>query len=142
MVQANVRGRDIGSFVIEAQQNSINRPNYRLAYGDWGGQFENLVAAQNRLMIVVPACFFLIFMMLFTAWDRQSRLCWCLAGVPLAISGGILTLFLRDMPFSIPAAVGFIALSGIAVLNGLVMITHQRSCEKGMQTRKLLSKAH
>lgn len=137
VVQANVRGRDIGSFVIEAQQKLDQQA--KLPSGlwlDWGGQFENLVAAQNRLMIVVPACFFLIFMMLFTALGSAKQALLVFSGVPLAISGGILTLFLRDMPFSIPAAVGFIALSGIAVLNGLVMITYINDLvKKGMQTR-------
>jgi cobalt-zinc-cadmium resistance protein CzcA len=81
-------------------------------------------------MIVVQACFFLIFMMLFTALGSAKQALLVFSGVPLAISGGILTLFLRDMPFSIPAAVGFIALSGIAVLNGLGDDhLHQRSCE-------------
>ena len=125
VVQANVRGRDIGSFVAEAQaamDTSVKVPAGM--WLDWGGQFENLVAAQNRLMIVVPACFFLIFIMLFTALGSGKQALLVFSGVPLAISGGILTLALRDMPFSIPAAVGFIALSGIAVLNGLVMITY------------------
>lgn len=125
VVQANVRGRDIGSFVTEAQ--AAMETNAKVPPGmwlDWGGQFENLVAAQNRLMIVVPACFFLIFIMLFTALGSAKQALLVFSGVPLAISGGILTLALRDMPFSIPAAVGFIALSGIAVLNGLVMITY------------------
>jgi cobalt-zinc-cadmium resistance protein CzcA len=140
VVQANVRGRDIGSFVIEAQQKLDQQA--KLPPGlwlDWGGQFENLVAAQNRLMIVVPACFFLIFMMLFTALGSAKQALLVFSGVPLAISGGILTLFLRDMPFSIPAAVGFIALSGIAVLNGLVMITYINDLvKKGMQTREAI----
>lgn len=125
VVQANVRNRDIGSFVTEAQE-SINA-QVKLPSGywlEWGGQFENLQAASARLMIVVPACFFLIFMMLFTALGSAKQALLVFSGVPLAISGGILTLFLRDMPFSISAAVGFIALSGIAVLNGLVMITY------------------
>lgn len=125
VVQANVRDRDIGSFVSEAQtvigQQVKIPPGYWL---DWGGQFENLKAARDRLLIVVPACFFLIFMMLFTALGSAKQALLVFSGVPLAISGGILTLYLRDMPFSIPAAVGFIALSGIAVLNGLVMITY------------------
>jgi cobalt-zinc-cadmium resistance protein CzcA len=140
VVQANVRGRDIGSFVIEAQQKLDQQA--KLPPGlwlDWGGQFENLVAAQNRLMIVVPACFFLIFMMLFTALGSAKQALLVFSGVPLAISGGILTLFLRDMPFSIPAAVGFIALSGIAVLNGLVMITYINDLvKKGMQPREAI----
>ncbi len=125
VVQANVRGRDIGSFVTDAQAALDTQLNLPAGYWlDWGGQFENLKTARNRLMIVVPACFFLIFMMLFTALGSAKQALLVFSGVPLAISGGILTLFLRDMPFSIPAAVGFIALSGIAVLNGLVMITY------------------
>ena len=140
VVQANVRGRDIGSFVTEAQQTLDQQA--KLPPGlwlDWGGQFENLVAAQRRLMIVVPACFFLIFMMLFTALGSAKQALLVFSGVPLAISGGILTLALREMPFSIPAAVGFIALSGIAVLNGLVMITYINDLVKrGMETRQAI----
>ena len=125
VVQANVRGRDIGSFVTEAQ--AALETQAKVPPGlwlDWGGQFENLRAARDRLLIVVPACFFLIFMMLFTALGSARQALLVFSGVPLAISGGILTLFLCGMPFSISAAVGFIALSGIAVLNGLVMITY------------------
>jgi len=137
VVQANVRGRDIGSFVTDAQ--AALDTQVKLPAGlwlDWGGQFENLMAARDRLMIVVPACFFLIFMMLFTALGSAKQALLVFSGVPLAISGGILTLFLRDMPFSIPAAVGFIALSGIAVLNGLVMITYiNQLVEKGLSVR-------
>lgn len=124
VVQANVRGRDIGSFVTEAQDR-IDR-EVTVPAGNWlvwGGQFENLQAARNRLLIVVPACFFVIFLMLFTALGNAREALVVFSGVPLAISGGILTLYLRGMPFSISAAVGFIALSGIAVLNGLVMVT-------------------
>ena len=137
VVQANVRGRDIGSFVMDAQ--AAMDAQVKLPPGlwvDWGGQFENLMAARDRLMIVVPACFFLIFMMLFTALGSAKQALLVFSGVPLAISGGILTLFLRDMPFSIPAAVGFIALSGIAVLNGLVMITYiNQLVQKGLPVR-------
>ncbi len=125
VVQANVRGRDIGSFVAEAQ--SAIQTRVQIPAGnwiEWGGQFENLLSAQNRLMIVVPACFFVIFLMLFTALGSVREALLVFSGVPLAISGGILALYFRDMPFSIPAAVGFIALSGIAVLNGLVMVTY------------------
>ncbi len=140
VVQANVRGRDIGSFVMEAQTTLDKQTKIPPGlWLDWGGQFENLQAAQSRLMIVVPACFFLIFMMLFTALGSAKQALLVFSGVPLAISGGILTLFLRDMPFSIPAAVGFIALSGIAVLNGLVMITYINDLVKqGMQTREAI----
>lgn len=136
VVQANVRGRDIGSFVAQAQETldaKVKIPSG--LWLDWGGQFENLRAAQARLTIVVPACFALIFMMLFTALGSVKQALLVFSGVPLAISGGILTLFLRDMPFSISAAVGFIALSGIAVLNGLVMITYiNQLAARGMQT--------
>lgn len=136
VVQANVRGRDIGSFVDEARQKLD--ADVKLPSGlwlEWGGQFENLQSARNRLLIVVPACFFLIFIMLFTALGSAKQALLVFSGVPLAISGGILTLYLRDMPFSIPAAVGFIALSGVAVLNGLVMITYiNQLVEKGMST--------
>lgn len=135
VVQANVRERDIGSFVAEAQEVIGQEVKIPAGYWiDWGGQFENLKAARDRLIIVVPACFFLIFMMLFTALGSAKQAFLVFSGVPLAISGGILTLYLRDMPFSIPAAVGFIALSGIAVLNGLVMITYINQLkEKGME---------
>ncbi len=125
VVQANVRGRDIGSFVVEAQ--SKIDAEVKVPAGEWltwGGQFENLQAARNRLLVVVPACFFVIFLMLFTALGSVRESLVVFSGVPLAISGGILTLYLRGMPFSISAAVGFIALSGIAVLNGLVMVTY------------------
>lgn len=125
VVQANVRGRDIGSFVAEAQAKIAN--DVKLPPGswvEWGGQFENLIAARNRLLIVVPACFFVIFLMLFTAFGNAREALLVFSGVPLAISGGILTLYFAGMPFSVSAAVGFIALSGIAVLNGLVMVTY------------------
>lgn len=135
VVQANVRNRDIGSFVAEAQDAIAAEVKMPAGYWlEWGGQFENLQAASKRLLIVVPACFFLIFMMLFTALGSAKQALLVFSGVPLAISGGIITLVLRDMPFSISAAVGFIALSGIAVLNGLVMITYINQLrEKGME---------
>ncbi len=140
VVQANVRGRDIGSFVAEAQQAIDKNVQVPAGYWlDWGGQFENLMAARDRLMIVVPACFFVIFMMLFTALGSAKQALLVFSGVPLAISGGILTLFLAGMPFSIPAAVGFIALSGIAVLNGLVMVTYiNQLVEEGMERRRAI----
>lgn len=125
VVQANVRGRDIGSFVTEAQEKI--EAQVKVPAGEWltwGGQFENLKAARDRLIIVVPACFFVIFLMLFTALGNVREALLVFSGVPLAISGGILSLYLRGMPFSISAAVGFIALSGVAVLNGLVMVTY------------------
>lgn len=123
VVQANVRGRDLGSFVQEAQSkmDAIKPPPG--GWFDWGGQFENLVAAQKRLSIVVPACFFMIFLLLFSSFNSVKYALVVFSGVPLGLTGGIFALWLRGMPFSISAAVGFIALSGVAVLNGLVMVS-------------------
>ena len=125
VVTANVRGRDIASLVSEAQDKIAEQvqlpPGYWLA---WGGQFENLAAARQRLMVVVPACFLLIFLLLHTALGSWRDALLVFSAVPLALTGGIVALWLRDMPFSVSAAVGFIALSGVAVLNGLVMLTY------------------
>jgi cobalt-zinc-cadmium resistance protein CzcA len=125
LVQANIRGTDMGSFVAAAkdaiEKNVDIPPGYWIA---WGGQFENLISARDRLMVVVPICFLLILIMLFTAFNSFKDALLVFTGVPLALTGGIAALWLRDMPFSISAAVGLIALSGIAVLNGLVMVTY------------------
>jgi cobalt-zinc-cadmium resistance protein CzcA len=124
VVQANVRGRDVGSFVGDAEAR-IER-DVKLPPGswlEWGGQFQNLIEAKKRLLLVVPACFGLIFLLLYSTFGSARYATMVFTGIPLALSGGILSLWLRDMPFSISAAVGFIALSGIAVLNGLVMLT-------------------
>jgi len=124
VVQANVRGRDLGGFVEEAKA-AIDR-DVKLPAGSWvswGGQFENLEAARARLAVVVPACFLLIFVLLFATFGNARHAVMVFSGVPLALTGGVVALWLRDMPFSISAGVGFIALSGVAVLNGLVMIT-------------------
>ncbi len=124
VVTANVRGRDIGSLVAEAQAKVASQvqlpPGYYIA---WGGQFENLASARQRLMVVVPVCFFLIFLLLYSALGSPRDALLVFSAVPLALTGGIAALWLRGMPFSVPAAVGFIALSGVAVLNGLVMLT-------------------
>jgi cobalt-zinc-cadmium resistance protein CzcA len=122
VVQANVRGRDIASVVKEAQA-SINA-GVRVPAGlwiTWGGQFENLERARMRLAVVVPACFALIIVLLYSAVGSWRSAAVVFTGVPLALIGGIATLWLCGLPFSISAAVGFIALSGVAVLNGLVM---------------------
>src|SRR5215510_12064025 len=125
VVQANIRGRDLGSFVADAQQQiAAQVPLPPGSWLDWGGQFENLVAARQRLSLVVPLCFFLIFLLLFSAFNSAKYAVLVFTGVPLALTGGIVSLWLRDMPFSISAAIGFIALSGVAVLNGLVMVTY------------------
>lgn len=124
VVQANVRGRDIGSFVADAQvamDASVKLPaGYWL---EWGGQFKNMQEASKRLMIVVPVCFFFIFLLLFAALNSVKQALLVFTGIPLAVVGGVFTLLVLGMPFSISAGVGFIALSGISVLNGLVMIT-------------------
>jgi len=127
VVTANVRGRDIGSLVEEAQSKIAQQvtlpPGYWLA---WGGQFENFEAARQRLMIVVPVCFALIFLLLLSALGSARDALLVFSAVPLALTGGIAALWLRDMTFSVSAAVGFIALSGVAVLNGLVMLSFMR----------------
>lgn len=125
VVTANVEGRDIASLVTEAQAQVAERVELPAGYWiSWGGQFENLASARERLMIVVPACFFLIFLLLFSALRSVRDALLVFTAVPLALTGGIVALWLRGMPFSVPAAVGFIALSGVAVLNGLVMVTY------------------
>ncbi len=124
VVQANVRGRDVGSVVADARA-AIER-EVRLPAGSyllWGGQFENLASARDRLALVIPACFALILLLLYGALGSARDAAIVFTGVPLALVGGVLALFLRGMDFSISAAVGFIALSGIAVLNGLVMVS-------------------
>jgi cobalt-zinc-cadmium resistance protein CzcA len=124
VIQANVRGRDLGGFVAEAQAAMDSKVKLPAGYWTtWGGQFENLTAAKKRLMIVVPACFFLIFLLLFSTFGSVRQALMVFSAVPLALSGGIVSLWLCGLPFSISAAVGFIALSGVAVLNGLVMVS-------------------
>ncbi len=122
VVQCNVRGRDLGSFVNEAQAKmaSVSLPAGQWLV--WGGQYENLVAAKERLTIVVPICFLLILLLLFATFKSFKYSLLVFAAVPLGLTGGVIALWVRGMPFSISAAVGFIALSGVAVLNGLVMI--------------------
>jgi len=122
MVEANIRGRDLVSYVIEAQQKveaQLSLPKgYRL---DWGGQFENFTRAKNRLMLVVPMALAIIFGMLFMMFGDLRYAMAVFACVPMGVVGGVMSLRLRGLPFSIPAAVGFIALCGVAVLNGVVM---------------------
>lgn len=140
VVQSNVRGRDIGSFVKEAQATIDKQVNIPAGYWlEWGGQFKNLEEAKARLGVVVPACFFMIFLLLFTALGSVKQALLVFSGVPLALTGGIITLWLRGMPFSISAAVGLIALSGVAVLNGLVMITRiNQLVREGIETHKAI----
>ena len=123
VVSANVSGRDLGSFISETKQLMTN--NLELPAGYWlgyGGTFEQLQSASNRLMWVVPLTLLMIFGLLFSALNSAKDAMVVFSGVPLALTGGFAALMLRDMPLSISAAVGFIALSGIAVLNGVVML--------------------
>jgi cobalt-zinc-cadmium resistance protein CzcA len=122
-VQANVRGRDLGSFVAEAQRRVAEQAHTPAGYWlDWGGQFENLQRASARLMLIIPVVFLLIAVLLFMAMRSVVDAALVFAGVPLALVGGALALLARGMPFSISAAVGFIAVSGVATLNGLVLM--------------------
>ncbi|WP_265942106.1 CusA/CzcA family heavy metal efflux RND transporter [Dechloromonas sp. A34] len=128
VVTANVRGRDIGSFVAEAEQKIQQRVKVPTGYWTtWGGTFEQLQSATKRLQIVVPVALLLVFMLLFAMFNNVKDGLLVFTGVPFALTGGILALWLRDIPLSISAGVGFIALSGVAVLNGLVMIAYIRS---------------
>jgi cobalt-zinc-cadmium resistance protein CzcA len=124
VVSANVRGRDLGSFVGEAQQQIAQKVKLPAGYWiGWGGQFEQLVSATQRLTIVVPIALLLIFLLLFISLGSVADALLVFSGVPLALTGGIFALLLRDIPLSISAGIGFVALSGVAVLNGLVIIT-------------------
>jgi cobalt-zinc-cadmium resistance protein CzcA len=127
VVTANVRGRDLGSFVAEVQRrvdSELTLPaGYWLAYG---GTFEQLQSASQRLGIVVPVTLIIILGLLVMAFSSLKDALIIFTGVPLALTGGVLALWLRDMPLSISAGIGFIALSGIAVLNGLVMLSFIR----------------
>ena len=132
VVTANVRGRDIGSFVAEAEQKIQAQAKVPAGYWTtWGGTFEQLQSAAKRLQIVVPVALLLVFMLLFAMFGNLKDGLLVFTGVPFALTGGIVALWLRDNPLSISAGVGFIALSGVAVLNGLVMIAYIRSLREG-----------
>ena len=131
VVQANVRGSDLGSFVAEAQARvAAAVPLPPGTWLEWGGQYESLLDARRRLAVVVPLCFLVILVLLYATFGSLADALIIFSGVPLALSGGVATLWLRDMPFSITAAVGFIALSGVAVLNGLVLISFIRQLRR------------
>jgi cobalt-zinc-cadmium resistance protein CzcA len=124
VVQANVRDRDVAGVVADARaaiDAQVRMPPG--TYVEWGGQFENLASARDRLLLVVPVCFAVVMLLLYGALGSVRDAVIVFTGVPLALVGGVLALMLRGMPFSVSAAVGFIALSGIAVLNGLVMVS-------------------
>lgn len=130
-VETNVRGRDLGSFVGEVQALVESQlelpPGYHVEYG---GQFENLERATQRLIVVVPLSLFLVFVLLYTTFGAIRPAVLIYFNIPIAATGGILALFVRGMPFSISAAVGFIALFGVAVLNGVVMLSHFQELRK------------
>ena len=130
-IEANVRGRDLAGFVAEAQEklraSAAVPPGYTV---EWGGQFENLAAASSRLAIVVPLALLLIFALLFMTWGAARPALVIYLNVPFAATGGVLALALRGLPFSISAGVGFIALFGVAVLNGVVLVSAIRTREQ------------
>ncbi|MBS7457922.1 efflux RND transporter permease subunit [Coralloluteibacterium stylophorae] len=127
VVTANVRDRDLGSFVAELQQRVEQQVDIPEGYWvDYGGTFEQLISASRRLAVVVPVTLVLIFGLLFMAFGSAKDAAIVFSGVPLALTGGVFALALRGIPLSITAGVGFIALSGVAVLNGLVMIAFIR----------------
>ncbi len=143
-ITSNIRGRDMGSFVAEARQkvaDEVQLPpgRYRV---EWGGQFENLERARVRLMIVVPVVLVLIFGLLYMTYNNAVDAIRVFTGVPFAWTGGIFALWIRDMPFSISAAVGFIALSGVAVLDDMLLVsTIRRLRQRGMDLEQAVEEA-
>ncbi|MBI5760170.1 MAG: efflux RND transporter permease subunit, partial [Planctomycetales bacterium] len=131
-ITTNIRGRDMGTFVAEAQQQ-VNA-NVQLPPGryflEWGGQFENYERARNRLLIVIPVAIAMIFTLLFFTYHNVIDALRVFTGVPFGWVGGIIALWLRDMPFSISAAIGFIALSGVAVLDDMILISYVRQLRR------------
>ena len=128
VVTANIRGRDLGSFINEAEELISEKLKLPSGYWiKWGGQFEQLVAAAHRLQIVIPLTLGLIFVLLYAMFRNFRDGLLIFTGVPFALTGGLFALWIRDIPLSISASVGFIALSGIAVLNGLVMLSFIRN---------------
>jgi cobalt-zinc-cadmium resistance protein CzcA len=135
IVSANVRGRDIGSFVSEAGEVIERDVQVPAGYWtSWGGQFEQLQSAAKRLQIVVPVALLLVFGLLFMMFNNLKDGLLVFTGIPFALTGGVMALWLRDIPLSISAGVGFIALSGVAVLNGLVMIAFIRNLREEGRT--------
>jgi cobalt-zinc-cadmium resistance protein CzcA len=128
VVTANVRGRDLGSFVLDARERIAAEVDLPAGYWlEYGGTFEQLISGAERLQLVVPATLLLIFVLLFLAFRSFVDSLLVFSGVPLALTGGVLALWLRDIPLSISAGVGFIALSGVAVLNGIVLVSFIRN---------------
>jgi cobalt-zinc-cadmium resistance protein CzcA len=125
VVECNVRGTDIGSFVADAKKNIETKITLPAGYYlTWGGQFENQESATQRLMVVVPLSIFMIFILLFTTFGNMRHSLLILLNLPFALSGGIFALYVRDLHLSVSALIGFIALFGVAVLNGIVLISY------------------
>ena len=124
-VKFSVRGRDLGSTVAEAQEriaNNVNLPHgYRIV---WAGEFEELQLAKQRLAVIVPISLVLILMLLYGLFNSLRDSLLALAGIPFAVGGGLLALYLTGLPFSISAAIGFISLFGVSVMNGILIITY------------------
>eukprot|EP01136_Pigoraptor_vietnamica_P007511 Opistho-1_new@41762 len=127
----NVRNRDVESLVKEVQTIIDKQVKLPIGYTvEYGGAFENLQAAKSRLFIAVPVALFLIFALLFFTFNSFVEALIVFVAIPLSAIGGILSLWLRDMPFSVSAGIGFIALFGVAVLNGIVLISYFKILEK------------
>ena len=127
-ISSNIRGRDMGGFVAEAQRridDEVRLPAGRY-HLEWGGQFEHLISARQRLMVVVPLALVLIFGLLYMTYNNVIDAVRVFTGVPFAWTGGIIALWVRDMPFSISAAVGFVVLSGVAVLDDMLLVSYIR----------------
>lgn len=143
IVQSNVRGRDLGSFVAEVERRIeaevVLPPGWYVRYG---GQFEHYERARDRLLIVVPLAFFLVGLLLYTTYGRVRDAARVFTGVPFALVGGIAALWLRDLPFSVSAAIGFIALAGVSVLADMVLVsTVRRFLRDGLPVREAVQRA-
>ncbi|MCE9534197.1 MAG: CusA/CzcA family heavy metal efflux RND transporter [Planctomycetes bacterium] len=145
IVSCNVRGRDIGSFVADARKEiseQVVLPEGGRYHFEFGGQYEQLITARKRLMIVVPVALILIFTLLYLTYRSTVDTLRVFTGVPFAWVGGVLALWLRDMPFSISAAIGFIALSGVAVLDDMILVSTVRQLRlKGLSLDQAVEKA-
>jgi len=144
VVSANVRGTDLGTFVKNVKESIQNKVDIPAGYWlEYGGSFEQLDSASKRLAIIIPVTLALILGLLMMALGSLKDALIVFSGIPLALTGGVIALWLRDMPLSISAGVGFIALSGIAVLNGLVMLSFIRDLcrEKGQLINGIIAGA-
>jgi cobalt-zinc-cadmium resistance protein CzcA len=130
VVTANVRGRDLGSFVADARERIERKVELPAGYWlEFGGTFEQLISGAKRLQLVVPITLLMIFLLLYLSFRSLVDSLLIFSGVPLALTGGVLMLWLRGIPLSISAGVGFIALSGVAVLNGIVLVSFIRNLQ-------------